>query len=71
MKKSLPGSDASILADLAQSVNLLPEKELEEMMLALSCEETRKIARNILIKNKDNSEAKAFLEWAESLRSRP
>ena len=68
-KKTLPGADASMLAVLAQCGGSFPKDQEAEMMSMLSCDTSRKIAKNIIAGNRKNKDAKAFIEWAESLRS--
>lgn len=67
---SLPGRDASILADLAQSAHLPPIPETYAMIDELSCICTKQIARDILAFNVKNPAAKAFLDWVDTLDKR-
>lgn len=66
----LPGSDASILACLAQSAASLTDVETQAMIEELSCSCTQQMARDILARNINNPAAKAFLDWVDTLSKR-
>lgn len=69
MKKPLPGNDAAILALLAYAPSL-PYKQILIVIDDLSCDEAKQIGRDIVNSNFDNAEAKAFLDWAKSLKAK-
>jgi hypothetical protein len=66
----LPGSDASILAHLAQAAHLPVDQDTLTLIKGLSCPFTKQVAKDILAHNTKNPAAKAFLDWVETLESR-
>jgi len=66
--ETLPGADASILAELAQSRFLPLDKNLAKLYLdKLSCECTKQMGQAIFDCDESNVQAKAFMDWADSL----
>ena len=70
MNNPFPGKDASILAWLAKSANRRGNDMAQQLLISLlSCEDTKQIGKHIINLNYDNSFAKAFLDWANSLKA--
>lgn len=69
--KSLAIEDASGLALLAQiAVSVpIPSYGIDQILNSLSCDEVRDLGMMIINQNYDNPEAKAYLDWANSLKS--
>lgn len=65
MKKSLTGKDASIFAQ--DTLGICPEREREELLEKLSCDDARDIGRAIIAHDIHNPVVKVFVEWADSL----
>lgn len=69
MLDKINAKDVDILALFAQcGKDSLSKNMKNKLMKSLSCSKARKIARHIISKNVKNKIAKAFIDWASSLK---